>query len=759
MALSALFVVSGVSATPAQAATGRSEYVEGSDPAAFLYDPLKINRIDITLPQESLRALAADSYSNQVKWQNGTAVFTTDGVQSAPMSIGTHIKGGWGSRRKLAVCNSTNCSVVTDQKPGLKVKFNFGDANKKQRFYGLKEITLNSMVQDQSMLHETVAYRIARAAGIPAPRTGYMRLYVNGRDLGLHMLLETYEKPLYKRWFTTGTQHSYEGAYWQDVINSSYGAMQMHEGDETQRDDLANIAQINSLSGKDWWDSINRFADMGEMTKMWAFEHFIEHWDAYSWFIINNYHVHFDGAGIMTMHPWGLDNTLREAGVGYTKTVAGNGQSAGSMFVKCIEYPTCLQLYQSSLAQVGEAAKVSNAVGFLDKVWNTINQDVMNDPIYWGGGAEWTKNEARNFLNNRHLTQSFVTAATTRKITNLSLYYEPPTEFAYGTQIEPLAGSNSDKAPRFAVLGDPANAKCSVDPATGTLTTLAPGTCVVSMTTPTGEHRPADGIIGYHYGYTLAHVNVGRLPAQLEISPIKLLTPGVGADVTVATNSTGSRSFKTTANCDYTDGVLTTYVASGTCELTVTIAADAQYNSVTKTIKVPIGKQVVTSYKVSKDPEWTTTTKLPKGATLTLIRKPSKVVGSCSIVATGVRANASSGYCTVTFASWTTSTATYAAKTFRINMSPNPQVWVSKVAASTYRKKLGTGKFTLANTDTPMTSAGQEGFFSYLGPCEVAQTAKATTVKMNGTGVCKVMLVASEGYKVAELTRTWTFTK
>ena len=48
MALSALFVVSGVSATPAQAATGRSEYVEGSDPAAFLYDPLKINRIDIT---------------------------------------------------------------------------------------------------------------------------------------------------------------------------------------------------------------------------------------------------------------------------------------------------------------------------------------------------------------------------------------------------------------------------------------------------------------------------------------------------------------------------------------------------------------------------------------------------------------------------------------------------------------------------------------------------------------------------------------
>ena len=204
---------------------------------------------------------------------------------------------------------------------------------------------------------------------------------------------------------------------------------------------------------------------------------------------------------------------------------------------------------------------------------------------------------------------------------------------------------------------------------------------------------------------------------------------------------------------------MTTYVASGTCELTVTIAADPQYNAVTKTIKVPIGKQVVTSYKVSKDPEWTSTTKLPKGATLSLIRKPSKVVGACSIVATGVRANASSGLCTVTFASWTTSTATYAAKTFKITMSPNPQVWVSKVAPVTYRKKLGTTKFTLANTDTPMTSAGQEGFFSYLGPCEVMQTSKATTVKMNGTGVCKVMLVASEGYKVPELSRTWTFTK
>ena len=33
-------------------------------------------------------------------------------------------------------------------------------------------MTLNNMVQDESMIHETLGYAILRAAGIPAPRTG-----------------------------------------------------------------------------------------------------------------------------------------------------------------------------------------------------------------------------------------------------------------------------------------------------------------------------------------------------------------------------------------------------------------------------------------------------------------------------------------------------------------------------------------------------------------------------------------------------------
>jgi len=125
VALVAVFVASGLQAAPAQAAAGPSSYVEGSEPGAFLFDPLNINTIELQMPQDSLRALAADTYSNQVGWQAGTAVFTSYKGTLPQMNIGMHLKGGWGSRRRIATCNATSCRIVTNTKPAIKVKFNF----------------------------------------------------------------------------------------------------------------------------------------------------------------------------------------------------------------------------------------------------------------------------------------------------------------------------------------------------------------------------------------------------------------------------------------------------------------------------------------------------------------------------------------------------------------------------------------------------------------------------------------------------------
>ena len=56
-----------------------------------------------------------------------------------------------------------------------------------QRFLGLKKLTLNNMVQDASMVHEGLAYRAFRAVGVPAPRTGYAFVRLNGSAYGVYL--------------------------------------------------------------------------------------------------------------------------------------------------------------------------------------------------------------------------------------------------------------------------------------------------------------------------------------------------------------------------------------------------------------------------------------------------------------------------------------------------------------------------------------------------------------------------------------------
>ena len=112
-----------------------------------------------------------------------------------PLAIGARLKGS-ASFRPLS------------GKAAFKLKF--AHSVKGQRFLGLKTLTLNNMVQDPSMVHEVLAYEAFRAVGIPAPRTGYAYLRVNGADYGVYLNVETPDNVFLPRWFAS-TGHLYEG--------------------------------------------------------------------------------------------------------------------------------------------------------------------------------------------------------------------------------------------------------------------------------------------------------------------------------------------------------------------------------------------------------------------------------------------------------------------------------------------------------------------------------------------------------------------
>lgn len=322
----------GVLTTPAGAALS----------AETLLEPTTVVVIDLQLPQASIEALEAepDEYV-----QGTMALYETDGtpngvapdpVAPGPITVGVRLKGNTGSFQGL------------DGKAAFKVKFN--EFVKGQKFLGLKKLTLNNMVQDGSMLHESLVYPAFRAAGVPAPHTGYAYVYVNGIDYGMHLNVETMDDLALEKRFGEfdDPQHLYEGGPHFDVTAEDLDKFEVDEGDEEELGDLEALIAAAAADSPSFSSRIAPVADLAEMRRFWAAERYLGHWDGYSGLAVNNYYLYSDPEGVFQMLPWGADQTMRNWWYPFT----GNG---GLLFDQCLAEGACLAAYLEDLEAVAES--------------------------------------------------------------------------------------------------------------------------------------------------------------------------------------------------------------------------------------------------------------------------------------------------------------------------------------------------------------------------------------------------------------------
>jgi hypothetical protein len=302
----------------------------GIDEAASLLDPSQVAEVDLEIPPESIAALRDPATWED--YQDGSLTLHAGAETYGPLEVGIRLKGGLGSFRDL------------DGKAAFKVKLPHSVPG--QRLRGLRTLTLNNMVQDPSMVHEALAYEAFRAAGVPAPRTGYAYVRVNGEDYGLYLNVETPDDVMLARWFET-TQHLYEGDFGDDVAPGAAEQFQVDQGSEGDLTDIeALIAAVNDPAAPDWSDRVDSVADLSEMTRMWAVEHYIGHWDGNSVLDTpnhpNNYYLHSDATGLFSVLPWGTDQT-------WVVRSPFDGPSS-LMFDDCQADQSCAALYRSGVA-------------------------------------------------------------------------------------------------------------------------------------------------------------------------------------------------------------------------------------------------------------------------------------------------------------------------------------------------------------------------------------------------------------------------
>ena len=332
------------------------------DDAKWMFDPSVMVQVNLTIPDSSMEQISCDM-SAERPYVPATFSMTYTPRRGAvktygPWAITFKVKGQYGSFRCLP----------SGEKAGLKLKFPSGS-----RPDGLKKLTLNNMVQDGSMVSEVLSYEAFRALGVAAPRTGYAQVTINGTYRGIFLNVETMDSVALPRWYPT-TQHLYEGSYgaewisWGDVADASSGHYEVDEGDAGDRTDLQNLLDTARDGSDGWYARMHPIADLDQMTKMWAAEWFLGHWDGYSQFVINNYYLHADGGGRFTMMPWGTDQAFQWA-------ERYNGASEHYIFNGCVQDPICAGMYVDALA-------------LIESRWNGWRLDRRADTAYHVVAAE-----------------------------------------------------------------------------------------------------------------------------------------------------------------------------------------------------------------------------------------------------------------------------------------------------------------------------------------------------------------------------------
>lgn len=314
-----------------------------ADEAEALYDPGKVWVIEVDLPQASEEALIAEPEGD---YQPATLTFKrTNGTPGevvetlGPKEVEMRLKG------------SASFKPFSG-KAAFKLKFP-KEGSGTGPFLGLRKMTLNNMVEDPSMTHETLSYRLHRALGVPASRTGFVYLRINDEDFGVYMNVENYDDVAMAKKFGSfdgDVQHVYEGEDGADLKPELVGDFEVDEGPDDVSDLEALAAAVNETGPEPWSSVVGPLASLKEMTRMWAAEQYSGQFDGYAGGPgsdhPNNYFLATGPDLLFRMLPWGQDETWKEE-----NHLPFDGE-AGLMFEKCLADSGCESTYKGALELV-----------------------------------------------------------------------------------------------------------------------------------------------------------------------------------------------------------------------------------------------------------------------------------------------------------------------------------------------------------------------------------------------------------------------
>ncbi len=321
---------------------------------------LDVHTVDIVLADGSYEALLEQPY------EYTEASVTIDDTELA--SVGVRLKGSAGSFVALDG-DYPEISQDGNGNPGKSafiVDFNrYVDG---QAFLGLGKLTMNNLVQDDSGIHEFLAYGLFRASDVPASRVGYAEVSLDGEDKGLYALIESNDnREFLDHWFDTDEGNLYEGQYGTDLREGQAEVFDQDHGDDESRQDLQDlIDDLTDLEpGEPAMTALDDNFDVDEYLAFATAELYLGHWDGYTT-SANNYKIHHVPDGRWSFVPWGIDQVFEETFGHYSGVMQGPGPSwegGGRVHEVCFMTPDCVDLLAEAFADLLDRVDDEDLIG------------------------------------------------------------------------------------------------------------------------------------------------------------------------------------------------------------------------------------------------------------------------------------------------------------------------------------------------------------------------------------------------------------
>ena len=268
-----------------------------ADPSEELFTNDSIRHLVIEIAEAEMAILRQPVPRNRNAGERPAVPATVREGALVWTNVAIHLKGSLGSFRPV------------DDKPALTL--NFDKLADGQRFHGLQKISLNNSLQDPSFLSEKICREIYRTAGVPTPRIDYATVELNGRNLGLFVLAEGWNKQFLKRHFKNTKGNFYDLGGSHDVHlpkeaefgenPTNHAALDAVKAAANERDHAKRLARLRET------------VDLDRLITMHALDVMMWNWDGYG-LNRNNYRMFHDlESNRVVFFPHGVDQMFWKA--------------------------------------------------------------------------------------------------------------------------------------------------------------------------------------------------------------------------------------------------------------------------------------------------------------------------------------------------------------------------------------------------------------------------------------------------------------